>query len=202
MAFTAGSKEKKGPILLREQAPQKQVRLEAELQSELHGTRSATVDCSTTRLAERGVADLVVRSTASRGQQEVGAVKHVKCRRVELQGEPLRQLKVLRQRHVRRKETRADKLVASQVAEAAQTWRCKNGQVALRRWQRIPVSICGEPTLRPRRTGKGCAGKTAIRALIPATSQKVVATFIDAVSAVDIRRSAVSARSVPQVGAT
>ena len=116
---------------MREQAPEKQARLEAELQAELHGTRSLTVNRGTARLAKIAVVYFVVPSATGGSQQEVGAVEHVKCRRIELQGEPLRQLKVLGERQVRRPEIRTDKRVAPQVAKTAEAWIGQRWQVRL-----------------------------------------------------------------------
>src|SRR6185312_17054305 len=106
------------PARLQKQAPVPVgFSLEAQVQAKLNvaGVQSA---CG---LAEGRIGDLVVRPTPRGRQQEVGAVEDIERLRFKLQVDPLGQLEVLAQSHVRIPLPRTNKRIPAQVADATQT---------------------------------------------------------------------------------
>src|SRR5450755_2314014 len=155
---------------MREQALAKHTRpLEAELQAKLHGalTDDAAGD------AKIAASDVVLIRCATGGQLKIGPVEHVEGARVKLQVEALRQSEQLRQAHVGLEDAGPNEGVATEVPNAAQARR--------RKYRQIGLTTCG-PTIRPSAAAEASeAGKGAVRPLIPAARQQVIATLVDAV---------------------
>src|SRR5450755_3357102 len=162
---------------MREQALAKHTRpLEAELQAKLHGalTDDAAGD------AKIAASDVVLIRCATGGQLKIGPVEHVEGARVKLQVEALRQSEQLRQAHVGLEDAGPNEGVATEVPNAAQARR--------RKYRQIGLTTCG-PTIRPSAAAEASeAGKGAIRPLIPAERQQVIATEIFAVASIHIGR--------------
>ena len=98
----------------------KSAQLEAEFQAELHPALWRVWQ-STTGFAEYPTPDFVRCSVERSRQHEVGPIKYVERRRVELQIETFRQLEILGEGHVGCPEAWAYKCVAAKIAHTAQT---------------------------------------------------------------------------------
>ena len=102
--------------------------LEVQVQSKLQVTSVQ----GTGSLTEVTGPDFVVTSAACGCQEEVGTVEHVEPLGFELQAHALRELEGLGKGHVGLEETRSDKRVAAEIADATETRSGENGQISSR----------------------------------------------------------------------
>lgn len=79
------------------------------------------------RLAKVPTRVVVMRSSALRCQNEIGAVEHIETIRVEFHVDPFRELEGLGKSHVGGPVARTDERIAAQVAAATQAWRRECG---------------------------------------------------------------------------